>query len=195
MRPESWRTVAIAEAVVIVAAGIVAGVLLFRSARPTANVGPSPASTPVATAPAPNAAALEALTALMNLRSVLSAGVTYGDYVRHVGEMKIHVDRYLEGATGAGPEAAGDAAGFYILATRWKANYEDVDVHPLTVQIYIAMESCPAFGAHVRARQASRRHTHVDESADVAFGERMLWACASARIDELDRILAAPRSK
>jgi hypothetical protein len=56
MNANGWRTVAIAEAVVILAGGIAVGVVLSRSARPTATVATSPApspSTTVTTSPAP----------------------------------------------------------------------------------------------------------------------------------------------
>jgi hypothetical protein len=80
------------------------GVVVSRSARSITTVASSPAPSVTATVPntpAPSPAATEAVTALKSLRSVLSAGVTYGNYIERVGEMKIHVDRYLDGATDA----------------------------------------------------------------------------------------------
>src|SRR5262245_12724328 len=149
MTANGWRTIAIAEAVILLAVGIALGVVLSRGASPTPTVATSPASSPAATtptSPAPSPAAIEALTALKGLRSVLAAGVSYGDYARRVGKMKIHVDRYLENAPPPGSDLAREAAEFYILATPiWLYSQGGSVLQVSKSRIEAAKAQCPAF--------------------------------------------------
>lgn len=134
----------------------------------------------------------EVLQVLRGLESVTKAGVTYRDYAPRVLDAKVQADRYLQ-REWADPEikrVVREAMDLYVLATSsWNARiskkYEGVAEDP-------ALELCPAAKSR-RDRLAQEEARGFDQRIVMGFivaqSQDLLWACASSKIEEIERML------
>jgi len=142
-----------------------------------------------APAPAPEQSAGEALRALKGLQSVTAAKVDYQTYAPRVLDAKGHVERFLQRSRDGEPEVRkllAEAIAFHDLASSaWSAKIVD------RLESYEAagddalLERCPrvAIGSLLRLSPLGR-------GLALSFGGIPgLWACASDRIVEAERLL------
>jgi hypothetical protein len=150
--------------------------------------------------------ALEAITALKNVESVLKAGVSYRDYSARVLGAKIVTDR-MPSKNPEAKKAVDLATEFYVIASvawnaslarpgapSWEAQYAQAGGNPV-------VKECPAMWAQIQNSEANRatmsRPANAPSPAPepvrygltISFKKDLLWSCASDKIAEAERFL------
>jgi hypothetical protein len=168
---------------------------------PVASPAPAP-TPPPALRIDPVSEASAVLAPLKTLRSIAQAGTNYRDYAQRVADTKPTVDTYVsEGEASPIKAAIGEAMDYYAFAaTAWKASlswagydeYIQIGSNPLVAK-------CPKLEEEIKQSQQVRaaissgrkpREVHLAEGVVIAnHGTAQLWACASDRISEAERLL------
>lgn len=155
--------------------------------------------------PAQPSARGEAMNALKGLQSVTRGGITYTEYAPQVKAAKSLVDRYLREPPEQGSRAAraaiAEAMQYYVLASAaWNARVARGDYAIAGADPVI--EKCPELKRVVDEAYAERAKTPAylkstptsaltayDDGRAVAANLPIVWACASDKIAEAERVM------
>lgn len=123
----------------------------------------------------------DALRALKDLRSAVSAAITYRDYGPRVSDTKIRVDRYIySDPADTGGAAMKRAMEYYVAAgVLWSDK--------MTGRSAASLNSMGVFQRCKRPRVQEQVADFVLGGSDVAL--QAMWSCASDDIDQADQIL------
>jgi hypothetical protein len=150
--------------------------------------------------------AVECLTLLQGLDSVVTSGINYVQYSQRMLDAKVKVDQYLaEAKDQALRKAIGEAMQYYEWAANaWSAKISSNSPHlntPLgrAIRTVIA-DQCPSVKAFVDdndkevSMPSFRTRPRTEESKDYSamrhIGPQPFWPCANAKLSEV-RTLAA----
>lgn len=161
-----------------------------RSGDPRGSVTPPVREAKPRLSEAERRSAAEALQALKALQSVTVAGVNYREYSPRVLDAKILVDRYVQ-SDGGDAEAkrnVQDAMNLYVFASSaWNTKITE---HWAEIVDDPRIDLCPpvkTFKDEATASQYLSRETVA--GIRIANSMTMLWACATAKIAEIERTL------
>ncbi len=134
-----------------------------------------------------------AITALRELQSVTEAGVTYHDYSTRVGDMKMKVDRNLEGASEPARAAIKSALAYYVAAgSWWSMNVSN----PARGGFMIDTEQLPRACGHYQQyvdRQIAKAYRIVTIGSFTQFPDSSVlsvyWSCAADKIADAEQLL------
>lgn len=142
----------------------------------------------------PSQEARDALQALRDLRSVLSVGTRLPDYSARLGDAKIKVDRYLAQPERGDKEpraAMAEAIEFYRVAgVAWRVSLRMIVYETQQLGGESALERCEDLKP-VLDREASIVNASGNglRGFNAASEFKLLWTCASRRIDRAAKAL------
>lgn len=145
--------------------------------------------------PALSREASDALTALRDLRSVLTVGVNYQNYLERVGESKIRVDRYLaqpDERAAVARKPLIDAVELYRVAgVAWKGSQTYTLPEVRRVAADPALDLCEELAPLLtKPLEGSVRHTPEElRGLNAMRYFRVLWNCAAKKVAEAESVI------
>jgi len=138
-----------------------------------------------------------AITALRELQSVTEAAVTYRDYSTRVGDVKMKVDRDVEGASEPARAAIKSALAYYVAAgSWWSMNVSN----PARGGFMIDTEQLPRACGHYQQyvdRQIAMGYRIATIGSFTQFPDSsvlgVFWSCAADKVADAEQLLNSPK--